>query len=228
MKKDPRLMLAPKTELIAVGIIQGSALSLLGWAFRDAGNYGLTADQRLIASWAFALLAGAFGYFFGGVFLQIAGKWGPVASFAIRATGASALFLAVLFLPLFAHASSREGCLNTSAADAPEDALLITSPADNSEVGPSVEVRGHTTHPRWRHYVVVAGPSGGDMIQDDLLKISRDGDLSSVATFGAAAVGVGGRYSIYLIESKTPLPPGPVVQGARVGVSPAVTVTRTR
>jgi hypothetical protein len=221
-------MPAPKTELIAVCVIQASALSLLGWAFHDASEYGLSADQRLIASWAFALLAGTFGYFFGGVFLQFAGKLGPAVSFAIRATGASALFLAVLFLPLFAHAVSRDGCLNTPGADPPADALRVTSPADMGEVGPTAEVRGHTPHPQWHHYIVVTGPSGGDIVQDDHFKISANGDLSTVAAFGTAAVGIGDRYSICLIESKTPLLPGPVVQGPHVSVSPAVTVTRTR
>lgn len=229
MRRDPHFMPAPfsKAEFIAVLGLQFSSLALLAAAFYVAAD-GLTADQRQITTWLFALQAGASGYFFGGVVLKLTGKWGSAASFAIRAVGASALFLSVLLLAPFPRASAGEVRQNADDGDPMRFALQVTSPAEDAKVGPTAEVHGHTMHPHWMHYLEISSlVAGGDAIQDSTIKVAPNGDISSLATFGAAAVGVGQRYSIRFIDSKTALIPGPLIQGPHVIVSPAVTVTRT-
>jgi hypothetical protein len=232
MKKNTVFVPAPfsKAEFIPVVGLQFSTLALVIWAFFVAGD-GLTSDQRQIVGRLFALLAGASGFFFGGVVLKLSGRLGPGASFVIRALSGAALFLIVLVLPLIAHTASHELCQNPVVTEPTEEVLQVTSPAGSDEVGPTAEVRGRTTHPRWFHYLVVTGlTSGGDVVQDNnTIKVSPNGDLYSLAIFGAAAVGVGQRYSIRFVDSKTAIEPGrPMLPGPHVIVSPAVTVTRTR
>jgi hypothetical protein len=218
----PKTEFGPKIELIAICSVQGFALILLVWAFHDAADFGLTPDQRLIALWAFALLGGTLGYFVGGVFLRIRGHCGPAVSFAIRATGASALFLAVLFLSPYA------GRLDSLTIHPPEERLRVTSPADCSEVGLIAEVRGHTTDPRRFYYVLVTGMvAGGEMVQDSAVEVSQGGNLLAKATIGGAEIGIGEHYQIQFVASKTPLPPGPLVVAPGMLFSPAVSVLRT-
>jgi hypothetical protein len=227
VKTNPHFTPAPfsRAEYIAVLGLQASSLALLAAAFYVAAD-GLTPDQRQITAWLFALQAGASGYFFGGVVLKFTGKWGPAASFAIRAVGASALFLSVLVLAPFPRAAGSEGYQNAEGGDAL--ALRVTSPSEGAKVGPTAEVHGHTMHQRWAHYLEITSlDARADVIQDSTIKVEPDGGISSLATFGATAVGVGQRYSIRFIDSKTPFMPGLLKQGPHVIVSPAVTVTRT-
>lgn len=229
MRRDPHFMPAPfsKAEFFAVLGLQASSLALLAAAFYVAAD-GLTQDQRQVTTMLFALQAGASGYFFGGVVFKFTGKWGPAGSFAIRAVGASALFLIVLLLAPFPRASAHDGHQNAENRDPIGFALRVTSPSEGAEVGPTTEVHGHTMHPHWMHYLEISSlVAGGDVLQDSTVKVAPNGDISSLATFGATAVGVGQRYSIRFIDSKTALMPGPLIRGLHVIVSPAVTVTRS-
>ncbi len=198
----------------------------LGWAFFAAGSTGLTSQQTTISNYFFALLAGSAGYFFGGVVLTVAGQLTPALRLSIRAIGGSALFLIALDHPLFpATPGNQVSANNVESVGSPVE---ITSPSMNSVVGGSVEVRGHTTHPSWRHFIVVKGPAqGSDVVQDAEVTVSPSGDILGSATLGNAAVGAGQSYTIRVVACEKRLEPGPFIRRNDLVFSNAITVTRS-
>lgn len=215
-------------EYVAVLVLLLFALAVLAWAFFVSGDTGLTFDQRRIAFWFFALEAGAAGYFFGGVFLNLAGRTASTSSFAIRAVGGAALFLIVILLvPASPSSPSSGGQVMSEATCDLDQGLVLNVPAQGARVGPKVEVRGRTAYPQWNHFIVVTGlNAGGDIIQDSAVSVSPNGEISGKATIGSSAVGRGERYSIKFVASKTALKPGPLNPDRHMVFSNSVTVVR--
>jgi hypothetical protein len=198
----------------------------LGWAFLTSGSTGLTSQQTTISNYFFAVLAGAAGFFFGGVVLTVTGQLTPALKLSIRAIGGSALFLIALYHPLFPATPGKQ--VSAENVESVESSVEITTPSMNSVVGQWVQIRGHTTHPSWRHFVVVTGPApGSDVVQDAEVMVSPAGEIVGSATLGSAAVGAGASYTIRVVACEKPLKPGPFNRRNDLVFSNAITVTRS-
>jgi hypothetical protein len=210
----------------AVMMLSVVSVAELGWAFFAAGSTGLTSQQTTISNYFFALLGGSAGFFFGGVVLTVSGQLTPALKLSIKAIGGSALFLIALYHPLFPIAPGKQfSADNVESIGSPVE---IKSPSTNSVVGGTVEVRGHTTHPSWRHFIVVTGPAqGSDVVQDAEVTVSPSGEILGTATLGNAAVGAGQSYTIRVVACEKRLEPGPFIRRNDLVFSNAITVTRS-
>lgn len=86
--------------------------------------------------------------------------------------------------------------------------LRITRPLEGAIVTQTVEVRAETPYKGWNHYLVVTPSTGGDFVQDEILKASL-GELVGQATIGSAGVGAGQRFVLRVFATKTILPNTP-------------------
>ena len=198
----------------------------LVWAFIEAGASGLTSQQTTISDLFFDILAGSLGFFFGGIAVSVNGRLPPGMKLSIRAIGGSALFLVALYRPLFV-ASAWEPVPNGITNPAANQ-VEITSPSTNSVVGHTVEIRGRTAHPNWRHFILVTGPAqGSEVIQDGEVTVSSSGQILGRATLGSAAVGAGESYTIRVVASEKALTRGPFIRRNGLLLSNAITVTRS-
>jgi hypothetical protein len=204
-------------NFIAVMMLCIISFALLMRAFHAAE---LTPDQRIILDYCFALLGGGAGFLFGGVVLDLTSLLGPNLKLTIRALGGSALFVLLIFHPLFPSGAQPE-----KPSGGPP---TILNPAPSSVVGQMIKVQGHSEYQGWHHYVVVTGiVAGGDIVQDTSMDLSSAGELLGTATIGNAAVGEGEPYFIRIVASRTPIAPGPLVPRKGFIFSDAVNVTRS-
>src|SRR5262249_12677274 len=147
-----------------------ASFCVVAWAFYAAGVSGLDPDQRAISNFFFALLAGGAGFFFSGITLNMTGQIWPNMKFTIRAISGIALFLVILFHPLFISQGSGRGQTSLDPTRM-GGGIRITNPSSGTSVGPMIEVHGHTDYSLWHHYVVVEGlKGGGDIVQDGEVK----------------------------------------------------------
>lgn len=198
---------------------------VLGWAFVAAGSMGLTFQQTTISNYFFAVLAGGVGFMFGGVAVTVNGQVSQGVKLSIRAIGGSALFLIALYHPFFAMSDGEQVKANKFESVIPVE---ITSPSTNSVVGRTVEVRGRTTHPTWRHFVIVTGPEqGSDVIQDGEVDVSPSGEMLGRATLGSVVVGAGELYTIRVVACEKGLKSGPFIHRNDLVFSNTITVTRS-
>ena len=106
----------------------------------------------------------------------------------------------------------------------------ITAPTDGLKVGKEYQIKGTTSLKDWNHYVVVTPLRiGTAFVQDQPATINRtDGSFTGRAVFGTTQVGIGERFSIRIIATKSTLPAAPLTNAPADAVfSNTVTVLRT-
>lgn len=199
-------------------ILLAVTFALLGWAFVQPE---LSADQRTMANFFFALVSGSAVFLWGGMALSVNGQLGSHMRIALKALGGSAAFTLALLHPLFPPLNAAQ-----PQPSPPVKQLQVVSPAPHSTVGLTVKVNGLTSYKFWNHYIVVRGKTGPDAVQDHPLTVSSSGELSGRATIGDVTVGLGDEYLIWIIATKTTLRPGVLVPPHDAINSEAVPVTR--
>ncbi len=91
-------------------------------------------------------------------------------------------------------------------------------------------VRGTTPYPNKNHYIVVTPlETGDDWVQDSPVKIYTGGLWTGRVRFGTAAAGVGRKFIVRAIATKSKLQPKPLTEMPEDAVfSEAVTVIRRK
>lgn len=100
--------------------------------------------------------------------------------------------------PTSGRAESRD---RASEAKIEGRTFRITYPFEGEVVNETVEVRAVTPYAGWNHYLVVTPSTGGDFVQDELLKPSS-GELVGQATIGTAVVGASQRFVLRVFATK--------------------------
>lgn len=107
------------------------------------------------------------------------------------------------------------------------DQPTITVPANGAEVSLEDKVEGKTTFEDFTHYVVVTPLSSGTPYIQAKPASVTNGSFSGTAKFGSASIGVGEKFSIQIVATKSTLPAGALAkQPADAIVSNSITVTR--
>jgi hypothetical protein len=103
--------------------------------------------------------------------------------------------------------------------------LHINYPLNGSIVGRTAEISGFTPFRDQAHYLVVSVPAG-DFIQDGPLKVSPSGLWSGFANFGNVTAGPGLTFTVRVLHTHQPLPPGSQTLPANGGFSEPISVFR--
>lgn len=105
----------------------------------------------------------------------------------------------------------------------------ITAPTDGLSVGIEYQIKGKTPLADWNHYVVVTPfKMGTAFVQDQTATINRaDRSFTARARLGGVQVGVGERFSIRILATKSTLSAAPLINPPADAIfSNTVTVTR--
>jgi hypothetical protein len=109
----------------------------------------------------------------------------------------------------------------------PTEQLAITVPANGAEVSLDDRVEGKTPFTDLTHYVVITPLRVGTQYVQDQPASVTNGSFSGRAKFGGASVGVGEKFTVQIVATKSTLPAGPLAkQPADAIVSNSITVTR--
>ncbi len=109
----------------------------------------------------------------------------------------------------------------------PTEQPAIIVPASGAEVSFDDKVSGTTPFTNLNHYIVVTPLRVGTPYVQDQPASVTNGTFSGRARFGGAAVGVGEKFSVQVLATKTTLAAGPLTkQPADAMVSNSITVTR--
>lgn len=112
--------------------------------------------------------------------------------------------------------------------------LLAKFKITNPSYGDSVDlfdlIQGKTPFMGMNHYIVVTPlKTGGDFIQDVPAKVSSDGSWIGRAKLGTAEVGVGEKFAVRVIATKSTLSPGQLIPVPEDAFSSdSITVTRKK
>jgi hypothetical protein len=87
--------------------------------------------------------------------------------------------------------------------------FVIISPSDGASVDATDIVRGKSPFPEMNHYIVITPlKTGDDFVQDNPAKVDVTGSFASNARFGTGDVGIGEKFFVRVLITKSTIPPG--------------------